>query len=163
MTSEQRNRILFLRNRILFLKSKGCSLPEISERVQVSVNTIKSFLSRHRDDISTDYREENLDEESFLETVDNNTDENETEERDKCEFCGIPIFHIEGKRKKKFCSDKCRMSWWYRNRNNDNGESVYWFICEYCGTKFSVYGNKHRKYCSQDCFHKARVGGRNDK
>ena len=120
MTSEQRNRILFL-------KSKGCSLPEISERVQVSVNTIKSFLSRHRDDISTDYREENLDEESFLETVDHNTDENETEERDKCEFCGIPIFHIEGKRKKKFCSDKCRMSWWYRNRNNDNGESVYCF------------------------------------
>ena len=145
MTSEQRNRILFL-------KSKGCSLPEISERVQVSVNTI-----------STDYREENLDEESFLETVDNNTDENETEERDKCKFCGVPIFHIEGKRKKKFCSDKCRMSWWYRNRNNDNGESVYCFICEYCGTKFSVYGNKHRKYCSQDCFHKARSGGRNDK
>ena len=58
MTSEQRNSILFL-------KSKGCSLPEISEKVQVSVNTIKSFLSRHRDDISTDYREENLDEESL--------------------------------------------------------------------------------------------------
>ena len=156
MTSEQRNSILFL-------KSKGCSLPEISEKVQVSVNTIKSFLSRHRDDISTDYREENLDEESFLETVDHNTDENETEERDKCKFCGVPIFHIEGKRKKKFCSDKCRMSWWYRNRNNDNGESVYCLTCQYCGKKFYVYGNKHRKYCSQDCFHKARVGGRNDK
>ena len=55
------------------------------------------------------------------------------------------------------------MSWWYRNRNNDNGESVYCFTCEYCGKKFCVYGNNHRKYCSQDCFHKARVGGRNDK
>ena len=121
------------------------------------------FLSRHSVDISTDYREENLDEESILETVEDNTAEHDIEEQDKCEFCGIPIFHIEGKRKKKFCSDKCRMSWWYRNRNNDNGESVYCFICEYCGTKFSVYGNKHRKYCSQDCFHKARIGGRNDR
>ena len=93
MTSEQKNKILFL-------KSKGCSLPELSERVQVSVNTIKSFLRRHRDDIpddiSTDYREENLDKESFLETVEDNTAEHDIEERDKCKFCGVPIFHIEG-------------------------------------------------------------------
>ena len=41
-------------------------------------------------------------------------------------------------------------------------ESVYSFTCKYCGESFSVYGNKTRKYCSQDCFHKARKVGRND-
>lgn len=140
MTSDQKNRILYLR-------SRGNSLPEISDRLGISVNTIKSFLHRHHNDAPT---------ESFTEEIVPNYS------ADSCKNCGAPIIHMEGKRERVFCSDKCRMRWWYRNRNNDYGESVYSFTCKYCGESFSVYGNKTRKYCSQDCFHKARKVGRND-
>ena len=30
----------------------------------------------------------------------------------KCENCGIKIKSIKGKKKKRFCSDRCRWDWW---------------------------------------------------
>lgn len=30
----------------------------------------------------------------------------------RCEKCGIKIKSIKGKKKKRFCSDRCRWDWW---------------------------------------------------
>ena len=30
----------------------------------------------------------------------------------KCDNCGIKIKSIKGKKKKRFCSDRCRWDWW---------------------------------------------------
>ena len=39
---------------------------------------------------------------------------------------------------------------------NIKEESVYKYQCPNCGTEFSCYGNKRRKYCSHDCYIKSR-------
>jgi endogenous inhibitor of DNA gyrase (YacG/DUF329 family) len=31
-----------------------------------------------------------------------------------CEFCGQSVRQSEHRKRKRFCSDKCRMSWWNR-------------------------------------------------
>ena len=31
---------------------------------------------------------------------------------DICKYCGKPLEHVEGKKKKEFCCDNCRMEWW---------------------------------------------------
>ncbi len=36
----------------------------------------------------------------------------------KCEHCGIDIKSIKGKKKKRFCSDRCRWEWWNNFRNS---------------------------------------------
>jgi len=30
----------------------------------------------------------------------------------KCQKCGIVTVSIKGKKKKRFCSDRCRWDWW---------------------------------------------------
>ena len=43
-----------------------------------------------------------------------------------CPRCGAPIAENSNGRKKKFCSDKCRLTYWkYRYRHRDkNGQEV---------------------------------------
>lgn len=33
-----------------------------------------------------------------------------------CKNCGMKIKSIEGRKKKKYCSDKCRYIWWNKQR-----------------------------------------------
>ena len=76
-----------------------------------------------------------------------------------CPLCGTPIEQPPGKgRKKKFCSDKCRREWWNKHpgAGNKNDSAFYPATCSCCGKDFKAYGNKHRKYCSRDCYIKAR-------
>jgi hypothetical protein len=61
-------------------------------------------------------------------------------------------------RRKKFCSDECRVKWWNAHQNQVSRKAVYEFTCAYCGKSFTVYGNNHRKYCSHDCYIKDRFG-----
>ncbi len=34
-----------------------------------------------------------------------------------CKQCGDPLEHYPGKKKKRFCNDKCRSDWWNANRS----------------------------------------------
>lgn len=79
----------------------------------------------------------------------------------KCKNCEIEIKSIKGKKKKIFCSDKCRMSWWNKNQNKVNKKAYYTHQCKVCNKKFDVYGNSKRIYCSQECYlkGKAQKGG----
>ena len=35
-----------------------------------------------------------------------------------CKNCGGKLEHTPGRKPKKFCSDKCRMAWWYKKRRS---------------------------------------------
>ena len=76
-----------------------------------------------------------------------------------CKNCGIRVKQTPGKKKRQFCSDKCRMAWWNSHRDEVKRKSFYTFTCPCCNTEFVSYGNKERVYCSISCFAKNRTKG----
>ena len=109
------------KSKIIKLKRLGKSYSEISKETGISVGSIKSFISR-----------------------------NSSAATDSCKFCGAPITQTEGKRKKEFCSDKCRANWW--NINRTKSEAFYEKVCPCCNKTFKVYGRAEQKFCSHACY-----------
>ena len=114
---------------IIKMRSDGMTFSEIANQLQLSINTVKSFYRR------------NAKTKSQFET---------------CMHCGKPIVQTEHKRQKKFCSDKCRTSWWNAHQEQINKKAFYTLVCQYCGKEFESYGNKNRKYCSRACYQQSR-------
>ena len=110
--------------KILKLKREGKSYSEISEVTGVSAGTIKSIVSRSK--------KENI-------------------EINFCKHCGKEITQTEGKRRKEFCSDSCRIKWWKLNKGVKNK-------CLHCGTSFISAKSYNQKYCSHKCFLAERFG-----
>lgn len=81
-----------------------------------------------------------------------------------CSQCGVSIQQKIKGRQRKFCSDECRRKWWNDNpeRRTKRETAFYNFECEYCGKKFTAYGNAKRKYCSHRCYIIDRFGGVED-
>jgi len=73
-----------------------------------------------------------------------------------CPQCGKEIYQRLKMRRRIFCSDKCRLTWWSNNRSLLNHKAVYIFVCQHCGRTFEDYGNSHRKYCDRDCYRASR-------
>lgn len=71
-----------------------------------------------------------------------------------CPCCGKEFNH----KRRKFCSAECRQKWWnsHLDQVKRRTESFYTKTCPYCGKVFTVYGDNTRKYCSHDCYCKAR-------
>lgn len=76
------------KNLINNLKSQGVGYKAIATRLDLSANTVKSYIKRK--------------------SMQNNS---------ICLNCGTPLTHLPHKRHKKFCSDACRYSWWNRARS----------------------------------------------
>ena len=70
-----------------------------------------------------------------------------------CKVCGKPLVHAAGKRRKEFCSSKCRSAYWRRTKNSSKV-----FTCACCGKTFYGFTSKNPKYCSRVCYLKARYG-----
>ena len=70
---------------------------------------------------------------------------------DFCLQCGALLTQTPGRKRIKFCSDKCRMTWWNSHRNLVNRKAYQTVVCGNCGTAFQVYGNVPRKFCSRAC------------
>lgn len=68
-----------------------------------------------------------------------------------CLCCGKSVKQEPHRKVKKFCSDKCRMSWWNAHRQEVNQKAVYEYVCPHCGKTFKAYAQKHRVYCSIKC------------
>ena len=128
MTDEQKSNIINFR-------LQGMTYSVIAHRLNLSLNTVKSFYRR----IGQNEMPENI-----------------------CKQCGIPLIQPKGAREKKFCSDKCRMLWWKIHNSEIKKKAVYDFKCESCGRIFQAYGNSHRKYCGRECYIKGRFGGNAD-
>ncbi|MER0123339.1 RNA polymerase subunit sigma-70 [Streptococcus sp. ZJ93] len=124
------------------LRQDGLGYKAISHKLSISVNTIKSFCRReglisqktNTAKISCDY----------------------------CPVCAKSLTHISGKKKKKYCSDRCRMKWWNTHQEKVKRKAFSNQICVGCLHSFTSYGNQKRKYCSHHCYITDRFGGRNE-
>ena len=118
------------KNRVLKMRASGMGYKMISKETGLSVSTIASFCKRPGGD----------------------TGEN-------CLQCGAKLTNIPHKKRKKFCSDRCRMLWWHSHPDRINKQAYYHLICQHCGKEFLSYGNDHRKYCSRECYAEHRRKG----
>jgi len=112
------------------MRSSGVSYTSIAAALGLSTNTVKSFCRR------------------------NNPAGKGV--ADTCDCCGRVLTHTPGAKHKRFCSDKCRLTWWNAHPEAVNRKAVYHITCSHCGLGFDSYGNAKRKYCSRNCFGLAR-------
>lgn len=77
-----------------------------------------------------------------------------------CVYCGGRIRKAKTGRPRKFCSEACRRKYWkiHREERKENPDAVYSQECPYCHRIFTVYGNRHRKYCCHEHYVLARFG-----
>ena len=126
------------------LRARGFGYTAISKELNISANTIKAYCKR-----------------SGLGGVASE----EVDEVDipiikcRCQNCGKKIAFPEGRKEKKFCSDKCRVAWWNTHPEKVNRKAVYEFTCAHCGKPFTAYGNAGRKYCCHACYIADRFKG----
>lgn len=126
-----------LKKRVGFMRNKGKSYAAIAEVLSLSENTVKSCCRRNGFGAKS-----NADKPPECEDI--------------CPNCSRTLIHTPGAKKKRFCSDQCRMAWWAKNPEAMNRRAVYHYMCPVCGLDFESYGNAHRKYCSRTCFGAAR-------
>lgn len=124
------------------LRTAGEGYGKIARKLGISLNTVKSFCRRN--DIGGDI-------EVPVTKV--------TSEITFCENCGVEIRQIAKQKKKRFCCDKCRNTWWNSHLGQVKRKTVYKFTCPHCGKEFQIYGDNRRKYCSHDCYIADRFKG----
>ncbi|MDD2459245.1 MAG: RNA polymerase subunit sigma-70 [Eubacteriales bacterium] len=123
---------------IVHLRGEGVSYSKISEMLKISENTIKSFCRRNNlGSVSIEAHEPPI--------------------GHFCHLCGKPLTQTAGAKQKKFCSDKCRMSWWNSHPEAVNHRIVQQITCKSCGKLFASNGSRVRKYCSRSCYALAKV------
>jgi len=127
------------KQRIIYMRGKGDSYAAIAADFGISENTVKSYCRRNN--LGAGYKIGQID---------------PTE--DACGNCGSTLEHRKGSKRRRFCSDGCRLAWWSAHPENINQKAVYNFDCAHCGTGFTAYGNKRRKYCSHGCYVAGRFG-----
>lgn len=78
--------------------------------------------------------------------------------KEVCKYCLGPIEKANTGRPRKFCCEKCRREWWRENKDliDRKASAKYEIVCQHCGKRFISYGNKKRKYCSHQCYIRAR-------
>ena len=128
------------------LRSNGESYAAITRITHLSINSVKSFCQRNR----------------AVNDVHVGTtmiSESHPIEPGKCEYCGRNVNQIEGRKKKRFCSDKCRNKWWNAHLDLVDRKNAKTVVCANCKKRFPVYGNVQRKYCCHACYITDRFGG----
>jgi endogenous inhibitor of DNA gyrase (YacG/DUF329 family) len=121
------------KEKITALRGTGASYGVIAERLNLPLNTVKSYCRRNNLTVIAEMENANV-----------------------CKVCGKEIAYIKGRKRRKFCSDICRVEWWNSHPEQVAQKAVYSFFCPHCGKTFKAYGNAHRKYCSHACYIAAR-------
>src|SRR5574344_843261 len=111
------------KQKIIELSSQGLGYTKIANALKLPSNTVKTYLRREN------VRRQHL-----------------------CLYCGKNINETASKKEKKFCSDKCRLSWWNENREEGQKKAFYIAVCQYCGKEFTAYSTSKRIYCSRGCY-----------
>lgn len=75
---------------------------------------------------------------------------------DRCPQCGRRIKQDPRYKRRRFCSDDCRLRWWHAHQEEMDRQAFYTAVCQWCGKEFITYGNDHRKYCSRECYGMSR-------
>lgn len=126
------------KERITLLRSEGESYARIAGALGLSENTVKSYCRRN--------------------SITPPTTEN-PEPSTQCANCCKPLEQTPGARNKRFCSDRCRMQWWYKHPEAMQRKAVYRHVCPTCRKEFKS-NNPKRIYCSRACFGVARKSAR---
>ena len=134
------------KSRMVELRKAGRSYTEIVEELGISKNTVKTYCRRNG---LTPAVESEPEETTPATTADR-----------LCPCCGKPVIQPQGRKEKEFCSDACRNHWWNSHMDLVQRKAVYEYTCPTCGTAFTAYGNRHRKYCCHECYIADRFGGR---
>ena len=116
MTKEQQQAIIRLKN-------GGLSLSQISSRLGIPRNTVKSYCQR-------------------VAAAAKGT----AEGKGICEQCGLPLRYRENHTRPRFCSDKCRTAWWNAHPEHLSTASMVEVRCVCCGTSFHSFSSRHRSY-----------------
>lgn len=121
------------------LRGSGLGYKRISQDLELPVGTVKSFCRR----------------ENIMAAVPTAYKENQ------CRQCGKPLIQKSKVKRRKFCSDDCRVRWWTEHpcSKKEDSKSIRAEICEKCGKTFAAYGNAPRKYCSHSCYVATRFRG----
>jgi endogenous inhibitor of DNA gyrase (YacG/DUF329 family) len=75
-----------------------------------------------------------------------------------CKKCGKPISQTPGKKRRKFCSKECLVTWWNSHPDQIKRRANYPIVCANCQKQFISYGNISRKFCYHACYIKNRFG-----
>lgn len=133
------------KSQIVKLREMGMGYTAIAKTLGISENTVKSFCRRNKlNGVAAASKKSKplFDGLHF------------------CHFCGKEVAQNPGRKKKKFCSDKCRNKWWNSNLDKVNRKAIYSFECLNCKNPFTAYGNSKRKYCCLECYANRNKGGR---
>ena len=106
------------------MRLDGITPAEIASRLHLSPNTVYSHIRRHPKLPNTR----------------------------TCLNCGKPVKQLDGRKAKKYCSDKCRMAWWNSHQDEVKRKAFYTLNCCQCGKEFITYGNKDRRLCCRECY-----------
>ena len=128
------------KNRIIRLREAGQGYSAIAATLGISKETVKSFCQRNNLGGRRVHSEKNN--HGYV-----------------CPYCEKKIRQSEHCKPRRFCSDKCRQSWWNAHPEFVRKKAVYDFICARCGRHFTAYGNSQRKYCCHECYVAARFNG----
>ena len=109
MTAEQKIQIDALRK-------SGEGYKSISIRLNLSVNTVKSYCQRHH--VESPKLPKNI---------------------RLCLQCGKEVLQTPHRKAKKFCCDKCRMNWWKAHSAIIDKKSQQIFICPVCGESLQQF------------------------
>jgi endogenous inhibitor of DNA gyrase (YacG/DUF329 family) len=119
-----------LRNKIFELRNSGMGYKSIAKELSLTPSAVRSVCTAKY----------------------NNPDKYGT-----CKNCGIRVKQTPGKKKRQFCSDKCRMAWWNSHATEVKKKAFYTFKCQCCNSDFVAYGVNKRTYCSSECYLKNRA------
>ena len=72
-----------------------------------------------------------------------------------CLLCGAKIALTPGKKKRIFCSDKCRIIWWRKHPELMQLKMVE-KECAHCQETFLSYASSKRRFCSRNCYYKSK-------
>lgn len=148
LDSEWRDSIMTVdqKEQIRNLRSSGYGYATIAKAMGLTKNQVAAYCRRNN-----------------LIGVAGNDSKREVPDTGRCRGCGKPLVQVPGRKTVRFCSSACRQKWWNNHLDRVNRKAVYHFTCACCGKTFSAYGNRNRKYCSHECYIRARFkGGEND-
>lgn len=120
------------KEQVISMRKQKMTYAVISEKIGVSVGTIKSFC--HRNGIT-------VDKEPISSTA-------------ICKNCGNAITSSQKTKPRLFCCDNCKQEWWNKHRSIRQSNKMFPCTCEVCGNVFMDYISANRKYCSQACYQK---------
>lgn len=130
---------LFQKEQVRRMRNEGKSYSKIAVCLGISENTIKSYCQRNNIG--------GMNATSKAEQSDIGKEANNF-----CKNCDKSIEQQPGRKPRKFCSDKCRLTCWNSHMDMVSRKSIYHVECAGCRKPFDSYGNKNRKYCSHACY-----------